>query len=72
MHSSRMHTARFSGCLGGGRCLPWEGGVCLGDVCLGVYAQGGLHPLTQRQTPPAHYMLEYTTPLVDRRNDTRL
>ena len=33
MHSSRMRTVRFSGCLGEGSA---GGGVCLGGVCLGV------------------------------------
>ena len=52
MHSSRMHTVRCSGRLGG--CLP--GGLCPGGVCQGVSAQrevsawrGGCLP---RQTPP--------------------
>ena len=40
MHFSRMHTARFNGCLLGdctGGCLP-------GDVCLGV-RRGSATPL---------------------------
>ena len=60
-----MHTVPYSGHLGGDVCL-WgvcpEGSVCPGGVCpgmylpytvvyLGVSAQGGVHPLVDKQTP---------------------
>ena len=48
MHSSRMRTACFSGCLGVG-CLP-------GDVCIGGMFARDTHP-------PARCMLEYTSVL---------
>ena len=48
MHSSRMRTACFSGCLGVG-CLPW-------DVCIGGMSSRDTHP-------PARCMLEYTSVL---------
>ena len=58
MHSSRMRTAHFSGRI-------WGEGFCLGGICWGVSAQGGVclegvypggvrGPWTQRQTPPLH------------------
>ena len=46
MHSSRMHTVRCSGHLGGclaGGCLA-RGSVCLGGVCLGVVCPGECAP----------------------------
>ena len=66
MHSSRMRTARFSGCLGGGGCLP-RGCVCLGGclprgVCPGMYTSW-----TQRQTPQLHARIH--TPPVNRITD---
>ena len=53
MHSSRMRTARLSGCLGaGGICIGgvflgvcWGGGDFLGGVCL-----GGVHSDAQSFT----------------------
>ena len=48
IHSSRMRTACFSGCLGVG-CLP-------GDVCIGGMSARDTHP-------PARCMLEYTSVL---------
>ena len=53
MHSSRMRTAGFSGCLSGGECLPVG---CLPRVVCTT----PLAPLQARIHPLAHFMLGYT------------
>ena len=51
IHSSGIRTARFDGHLYRGGCLA--GGVSAQEVSVwGVSTQWGVHPWTQRQTPP--------------------
>ena len=78
-----MHTTHFNGHLYKG-VFQGKGCVCLRDVCPegtcpggvsrgcvpGVFVQGGVHPLAQRQTPPMHP--EVDTPPVNRMTDRQV
>ena len=60
MHSSRMCTTRLSGRSGRGGCVCVSRGVCVcvggclpkGGVCLGVSAQGSVHPMDSGADTP--------------------
>ena len=84
MHSSRMRTARFNGHLyRGGVCLEGcpEGCLpgCVSRGCLpggcvqGVFVcRGVLRGLPRGCTPPAHCMLGYPHPPVDRQTPVKI